>query len=485
MKYDVAIGLEIHVELATRTKLFCGCPSRFGAPPNTLVCPICLGLPGSLPVLNRRAVELGILAALALGAEVAAESVFARKNYFYPDLPKGYQISQYERPLATGGELSWEGPGGPRTARIRRVHLEEDAGKSLHGEDAARSGSAAGYSLLDFNRCGVPLIEIVTEPDLTSPEDARAFLETLRQLLAYTDVSDVKLEEGSLRCDANVSLRPAGAAQPGVPVEIKNVNSFRFVQRALAYEIERQAARLAAGHPVARETRQYREATGSTESLRSKEQAHDYRYFPDPDLVPVAVDPEWIESLRRSLPELPEARRARYRSQYGLTAQEAALVTASLPLAGFFEATVAGGADPREAANWLVGELARLLNAHAADPSALKIGPGHLVELLGLLAAGVLSRPLAKEVFEESFLSGRRPADIVQARGLSQTTDEAELARQVEAVLAAHTGPAGDYRAGKERALGFLVGQVMRATGGRANPGTVNRLLRDRLGREG
>ena len=480
--YLAAIGLEIHVELKTRTKLFCGCPNRFGAPPNRLVCPVCLALPGTLPVLNRRAVELGVLAALALGCQVAPESVFARKNYFYPDLPKGYQISQYERPLASGGQLTFTVRGVPETVRLRRVHLEEDAGKSLHGDDALRAAAGpVNHSLLDFNRCGVPLIEIVTEPDLDSPDAARAFLETLKQVLEHAGVSDVKLQEGSLRCDANVSVRRAGCDQPGIPVEIKNLNSFRFVHRAIAYEIDRQSALLDAGRPVVRETRQYLESTGTTEKLRSKEQADDYRYFPDPDLLRLRIDPDWLERLREQLPELPSARRERYRREHGLPDQDAEQLVASLPLAHFFERAAALGADPRAAANWTLVELVRLMNAHGRPADEIPLPPEHLVELMALLQSGVLSRPLAREVMEESFLTGRPPRDIVAASGVTQLTDEAQVAAMVDQVIAAHPGPAADYRAGKDRALDFLVGQIMRASRGRANPALVNRILLERL----
>jgi len=481
-RFAAAIGLEIHVELKTRTKLFCGCPNRFGAPPNRLVCPVCLGLPGTLPVLNRRAVELGILASLALGCQVAPESVFARKNYFYPDLPKGYQLSQYEQPLASGGQLTFPVGGSPRTVRLRRVHLEEDAGKSLHGDDAARAAGTPGrHSLLDFNRCGVPLIEIVTEPELNSPDEARAFLEALKQVLEHAGVSDVKLQEGSLRCDANVSVRPAECDQPGIPVEIKNLNSFRFVHRAAAHEIERQSALLAAGKPVERETRQYLESTGTTETLRRKEQADDYRYFPDPDLLRLRVDPDWLNRLREQLPELPAARRERYRREFGLADEDAEQLVAGLALAGYFERAVALGAEPRIAANWTLVELVRLLNAHGRPADAIPLPPEHLVELIALLQAGTLSRPLARTVLEDSFLSGRSPRTIAAASGVTQLTDEAQVAAMVDQVIAAHPGPAADYRAGKGRALDFLVGQIMRQSQGRANPALVNRILRERL----
>jgi len=498
--YEAVIALEVHVELSTRTKAFCGCPTAFGAEPNTQVCPVCLGHPGVLPVLNRRAVELAVRAALSLNCTVHLESVFARKNYFYPDLPKGYQITQYDRPLATGGWLDVEVGGETRRIRIRRVHLEEDTGKLFHGEQAALAvgtdpSSLEHWSLVDYNRAGVPLIEIVSEPDARSPEEARAYLEELRSVLEYAGVSDVRLEEGSMRCEPNVSLRPLGSDRLGTPVELKNLNSFRSVERALAHEIRRQAALLDSGQAVRRETRAWDELAGATRFMRAKETADDYRYFPEPDLPPLVLDPEWVEGIRRTLPELRAARRERLVAAYGLTPYDARVLTASRALSDYYEDAVrlareAGAADPKTVANWVMGDLSRLLNETQTSPGALrsKSSPfpaAALAELLGLVKDGVLSGKMAKEVLEECFRTGRSPRAVVGERGLSQITDASALEDLVRRVVEANPKVVAELRGGKEKAMGFLVGQVIRETGGKANPQLVNELIRRVLGSEG
>ncbi len=473
--YETVIGLEVHIQLSTATKMFCGCAVAFGAPPNTLVCPVCLGLPGSLPVLNRRAVELGLRTALVLGCRIHAESQFHRKNYYYPDLPKNFQISQYQYadhpPLATGGALTLEA-GPPRRIGIRRVHLEEDTGKLVHAE---------GRSLIDYNRSGVPLMEVVTEPDLRSPEDARAFLAQLRTILQYAGVSSGRLEEGTFRCDANLSLRVPGGP-PGIRSEVKNMNSLRSVERALHFEEARQRDILDRGEPVVQETRHWDEHREITFSSREKEEAQDYRYFPEPDLVPLRVDEAWIARIRADLPELPEARRRRYQDVWGLPEHDARLVTATRPMADFFEETVRLFAQPKIVSNWLVGDVAAYLNAAGLEIDDVPMRPAHLADLLRLTDSGTLSGRSAKDVLEEMLRTGRPPAEIVRERGMVQISDEGLLRRLVDEVIAEQPGPVGDVRAGKERAMAFLVGQVMKKTQGRANPDLVNRILRERLG---
>lgn len=456
--------------------MFCGCAVAFGAPPNTLVCPVCLGLPGSLPVLNRRAVELGVRTALVLGCRIHAESQFHRKNYYYPDLPKNFQISQYQYadhpPLATGGVLTLEPGGSPRPIGVRRVHLEEDTGKLVHAE---------GRSLIDYNRSGVPLMEVVTEPDLRSPEDARVFLAELRTILQYAGVSSGRLEEGTFRCDANLSLRVPGGP-PGVRSEIKNMNSLRSVERALHFEEARQREVLDRGEPVIQETRHWDEHREITFSSREKEEAQDYRYFPEPDLVPLRVDEAWITRIRADLPELPDARRRRYQEVYGLPEHDARLVTATRPMAHFFEETVRLFAQPKIVSNWLVGDVAAYLNAAGREIDDVPMRPAHLADLLRLIDSGTLSGRSAKDVLEEMLRTGRAAGEIVRERGMVQISDEGLLRRLVDEVIAEQPGPVGDVRAGKERAMAFLVGQVMKKTQGRANPDMVNRILRERLG---
>ncbi|MBS3898967.1 MAG: Asp-tRNA(Asn)/Glu-tRNA(Gln) amidotransferase subunit GatB [Dethiobacter sp.] len=473
-KYETVIGLEVHVELATATKIFCSCPTEFGKEPNTHVCPVCLGLPGSLPVLNKRVVEFAIKAGLALNCQIPRFAKFDRKNYFYPDLPKAYQISQYDLPLAISGYLEFEVNGETKRVGITRVHLEEDAGKLVHAE-------FADYSLADYNRTGVPLIEIVSEPDLRSPEEAKAYLEKLKSVIQYTGISDVKMEEGSLRCDANVSIMPAGSKEFGTRSEIKNMNSFKAVQRGLAYEVERQKEVLEAGGKVVQETRRWDEHKGVTYAMRSKEEAHDYRYFPDPDLVPVMVEPAWVEEIRQSLPEMPDARRKRYQSEWGLPEYDAAVITASKAMADFFEATLAEYHDAKAVANSLLGEILKYLNAQGIEIHQTKLTPAHLAELLMLQADGTISGKIAKTVFEEMFSSGKKAAEIVQEQGLVQISDKDAIAAIIAQVIADNPKSVQDFKAGTEKALGFLVGQVMKISKGRANPEMANQLLREKL----
>ena len=475
--FEGVIGLEIHAQLLTETKIFCGCGIAFGAAPNTHTCPVCLGLPGALPVLNRRAVELALRAGLALGCTIQHRSVFARKNYFYPDLPKGYQISQYEHPLATGGELLWVDDAGRHSVRIIRVHLEEDPGKSLH----IGAGQSDWYTYLDFNRSGVPLVEIVTHPDLRAPRAAADFFARLRAILLALGVSDGNMDEGSLRCDANVSIRPVGESALGVKVEVKNINSFRFLHRAIEHELARQTALVRGGGQVVQETRRWDEATGRTASMRSKEEAHDYRYFPEPDLPPVEVSAAWIAEVRATLPELPEARKQRFIRDYGLPAADAAQLADTEALARFFEDTAASAGSPKAASNWVTGEVTRRLKADGAGIEVVGVTPAALGGLIRLVETGVISGSAGKDVFERMYGSAREAEEIVRAEGLSQIGDEVELNDIVTRVIVEHEDAAGRFRAGNEGSLGFLVGQVMRVTRGRANPSMTKELLRRAL----
>jgi aspartyl-tRNA(Asn)/glutamyl-tRNA(Gln) amidotransferase subunit B len=474
LSFEAVIGLEIHAHLLTASKMFCGCSTAFGAPPNTHVCPVCLGLPGALPVINRAAVDYGIRAGLALDCRINESSVFARKNYFYPDLPKGYQISQYEQPLATGGVVEFISSSGPRRVGITRVHLEEDAGKSLH-EGFADSDE---NTYVDYNRSGVPLIEIVTEPDLRSAAEAAEFFGRLRAILVWLGINDGNMEEGSLRCDANVSVRRVGATTLGTKAEVKNLNSFRFLQKALQYEIERQIQVVDEGGRVVQETRLWDPASGETLSMRSKEEAHDYRYFPEPDLPVLIVDEARVAAVRTAMPlELPDDRRQRFVTAYGLPEYDANQLTQSRALADFFEDTVRAGCAPKSASNWMMGELARALKAAGREIADSPVPPARLAELLALIDDGTISGAMAKGVFEKMLASGDRAGDIVKAEGLTQISDDSEIAARIDEVLRRHGDAVAQYRGGKATALGFLVGQVMKATGGKANPKRVNELL--------
>jgi aspartyl-tRNA(Asn)/glutamyl-tRNA(Gln) amidotransferase subunit B len=480
MAFEAVIGIETHVELTTASKMFCGCPVDFGAPPNTNVCPVCLGLPGALPVVNARAVEYALKIGLGLNCDIAAHSVFARKNYFYPDMPKNYQISQYDEPLCTGGYLDIELDGGSHRIGITRVHMEEDTGKSTHVGVGGRI-HAADYSLVDFNRAGVPLMEIVSEPDIRSPEQARAFVVELRGVVLRLGVSDAKLEEGSMRFDGNISLRPAGTKAFGTKVEIKNMNSIRSLHRALDYEIERQRLLLEAGEPVLQETRHWDEEGGSTSGMRSKEEAFDYRYFPEPDLVPVAVDRAWRERVAGSLPELPAAARARYQAM-GLDPAAAGLIARELEYGAVFEQAVAAGGEPRTVANWLTGEVTALLRRNDGSLAGSPIDGAGLAELSKMVQDRLLSASAAKEVLAGVADGEGAPADVARARDLIQVSDTAALEPVIDEVLAANPEALAKLAEGDDKVIGFLIGQVMRATGGKADPGAVTAIIRSRAG---
>ncbi len=472
--YETVIGLEVHAELSTQTKIFCSCSTEFGTPPNTQTCPICLGHPGVLPVLNRQAVEFAMKAALALNCNIADVSKFDRKNYFYPDLPKAYQISQYDQPIGTDGWLEIEVDGKKKRIGITRVHLEEDAGKLIHSD----SGDG---TLVDYNRVGVPLIEIVSEPDMRSPEEGRAYLEKLKQIIQYTGVSDVKMEEGSLRCDANISLRPVGSTPFGTKTEMKNLNSFRNVERALKYEEERQAQVLSDGGTIVQQTMRWLEDQGRTKVMRSKEEAHDYRYFPEPDLVQLQIDEAWKGRVKDSLPELPDARRDRYMSDFSLSAYDAGLLTASPKIADFFDQVAAAGADPKSASNWVTSELLGYLNNQGKELEETRITADSLARMIQLIDKGTISSKLAKKVFKELVEQGGDPAKVVEEKGWVQISDEGKLKEIVSDVLQAHPQSVIDYKNGKDRALGFLVGQVMKSTKGKANPKMVNQLILENI----
>ncbi|WP_070120941.1 Asp-tRNA(Asn)/Glu-tRNA(Gln) amidotransferase subunit GatB [Bacillus marinisedimentorum] len=468
MNFETIIGLEVHVELKTNSKIFCGCSTDFGAPPNTQTCPICLGHPGVLPVMNKQAVEFAMRAAMALNCEIATDTKFDRKNYFYPDNPKAYQISQFDKPIGENGWIEIEVNGEKKKIGITRLHLEEDAGKLTHTDDG---------SLVDFNRVGTPLIEIVSEPDMRTPEEAYAYLEKLKSIIQYTGVSDCKMEEGSLRCDANLSIRPIGQEKFGTKTELKNLNSFSFVQKGLEYEEVRQEKELLAGGEILQETRRYDEQTKKTILMRVKEGSDDYRYFPEPDLVDFYIDDEWKEKVRAQIPELPDERRARYVNELGLPAYDAHVLTLTKEMSDFFEATIDKGADAKQAANWLMGEVSGYLNQNAKEFHDVALTPEGLAKLVGLIEKGTISSKIAKKVFKDLIEKGGDPEAIVKEKGLVQISDEGELRKIVTGILDENGQSIEDYKNGKDRALGFLVGQVMKATKGKANPPMVNKLL--------
>lgn len=477
-KYESVIGLEVHVQLATRTKIFCGCPTGFGAPPNTNVCPVCLALPGALPVLNKQAVDFAIKAGLALHCRINPESIFARKNYFYPDLPKGYQISQYDKPLAEHGYVEIEVDGKKKRIGITRIHMEDDAGKSIH--DGFRDSDK--YSYVDLNRSGTPLIEIVTEPDIRSSDEAYAFVTELKQVLQYVEVSDCDMEKGNLRCDANVSVRLWGAEKFGTKAEVKNVNSFRFLKMALDYEIPRQVGIVESGGRVIQETRLFNANTGETVGMRSKEQAHDYRYFPEPDLEPLRISEEWRNAVRATMPELPADKRARFIEQFGLREYDAQVLTAEKATAEYFEEVAKVSGDGRAAANWVQGDLAAALKELGKGITESPVSAANLGDLLKLVSSGELSGKLAKEVFAKMLATGDTARAIVDREGLKQISDTGALDKILDEVLTANPKQVEQYKSGKTQVIGFLVGQVMKASKGQANPAAVNEMLKAKLG---
>jgi len=478
MDYEAVIGLEVHAELLTESKVFCGCSAKFGAPPNQNTCPVCLAMPGSLPVLNRRVVEFAIRAGLAVQCTIARNSRWARKNYFYPDLPKGYQISQYELPLCLGGRIDIETNGNAKSVRLTRIHMEEDTGKNIH--DA--HGDA---SLVDFNRCGVPLLEIVSEPDMGSAQEAGAYLRKLRAILQYLEICDGNMEEGSFRCDANVSVRPRGATELGTKVEIKNMNSFRNVERAIEYELKRQADVLNDGGRLVQETRLWDPDREITRPMRSKEFAHDYRYFPEPDLLPLIVSDAWVDEVRRTLPELPDARRRRFGQEYGLPEYDAEVLTMRKDVADYYEEAVRRHRNPKALSNWVMGDVLRIIKERKLDNALVihdwPVPPERLAAMVELLDTGEISGKIAKSVFEEMVSTGKTPVQIVAEQGLTQISDDAAILTAIDAVIAANAGKVEEYRSGKDKLFGFFVGQVMKATQGKANPQKLNELLKARL----
>ncbi|MBM3756722.1 MAG: Asp-tRNA(Asn)/Glu-tRNA(Gln) amidotransferase subunit GatB [Acidobacteria bacterium] len=476
-QYEMVIGLEVHCQLATKTKIFCGCAVDTGSDPNTNVCPVCLGLPGALPVLSRAAVDLAIRGAVALNCQVQSESVFARKNYFYPDLPKGYQISQYDKPYALRGHLDITTSAGEKRIGITRIHMEDDAGKSQH--DGFRDSDR--YTYVDLNRSGTPLIEIVSEPDLRSSDEAFAYMTEVKQALQFAEVSTCDMEKGHLRCDANVSVRKKGATTLGTRAEVKNVNSFRFLKQAIDYEFERQVAIVESGGHIVQETRLFDANTGETFSMRSKEDAHDYRYFPEPDLVPLRIGAAWFDEVKSAMPELPQARRARFSTQYGLSDYDVNVLTATRDLADYFERVASSAGDAKAAANWVMGDLSAALKAGDIEIGASPVKPESLGSLIKLIASGELSGKLAKEIFPKMFATGDEPAAIMDREGLRQISDSSAIEKIVDEVLAANPKQVEQYKGGKTTVIGFLVGQVMKASRGQAAPGAVNALLAEKL----
>lgn len=475
MNYETIIGLEIHAELSTKTKAFCSCKNEFGGEVNTNCCPVCMGYPGTLPVLNKKVVEYAVRAGLALGCEISLYSKTDRKNYFYPDLPKAYQISQYDMPLCKNGKIKIEVDGQEKHIGITRIHIEEDAGKLIHGTESE------DYSLVDFNRCGVPLIEIVSEPDMRSPLEARLYLEKLKGILEYLEISDCKMQEGSLRCDANISIRPVGQKEFGTKTEIKNMNSMKALQRALEYEEERHKKVLSEGGTIIQETRRWDEAKGITVSMRTKEQAHDYRYFPEPDLVPIILNEERIEGIKKDLPELPDEKRKRFVQEYGIPDYDASVLTLTKELSDYFEACAKGHKNPKAISNWVMGEILRIMKEKELELKDLKIKPESLRKLVNLVEEGVLSSTGAKQVFEEMFKTGEEPESLVDKLGLRQISDEGAIVELVKKVLSENQKSVVDYKNGKSNALGFLVGQCMKASKGKGNPQLINKILKDLL----
>lgn len=478
MKYEAVIGLEVHTELQTTTKIFCGCKTSFGAEPNTNVCPVCLGLPGVLPVLNKRVLEFAVRAGLALNCEISRFSKFDRKNYYYPDLPKNFQTSQFDLPICERGHLDIEVNGEKKQIRITRAHMEEDAGKLVHH---GTSITDSDYSLVDYNRIGTPLLEIVTEPDMRSAKEAVAYLEKMRAILQYIGISDCRMEEGSLRCDANVSVRPVGQKELGTKTEIKNINSFKGVEKAIEYEALRQAEILEDGGKIIQETRTWDEKEGVTKSMRTKEEANDYRYFPEPDLAPFTVSEEYIEDIRKTLPELPDERRERYIANFGLSSTDAQYMTNDKDTSDYFEKVVAAGADPKASVNWIMGEFASQLSNAGIEIAKAPVTPENLAKLLALIAKGTISGKIAKKVFAEMWKDGADPEEIVKAQGLVQISDTGALKELVVKVIANNPKAVEDFKAGKKKAVGALVGQIMKETKGKANPKVINELLNDEL----
>ena len=478
MKYEAVIGLEVHTELQTTTKIFCGCKTSFGAEPNTNVCPVCLGLPGVLPVLNKRVLEFAVRAGLALNCEISRFSKFDRKNYYYPDLPKNFQTSQFDLPICERGHLDIEVNGEKKQIRITRAHMEEDAGKLVHH---GTSITDSDYSLVDYNRTGTPLLEIVTEPDMRSAKEAVAYLEKMRAILQYIGISDCRMEEGSLRCDANVSVRPVGQKELGTKAEIKNINSFKGVEKAIEYEALRQAEILEDGGKILQETRTWDEKEGVTKSMRTKEEANDYRYFPEPDLAPFTVSEEYIEDIRKTLPELPDERRERYIANFGLSSTDAQYMTNDKDTSDYFEKVVAAGADPKASVNWIMGEFASQLSNAGIEIAKAPVTPENLAKLLALIAKGTISGKIAKKVFADMWKDGADPEEIVKAQGLVQISDTGALKELVVKVIANNPKAVEDFKAGKKKAVGALVGQIMKETKGKANPKVINELLNDEL----
>lgn len=479
MEYEAVIGLEVHAQMLTETKIFCGCSTKFGAEPNTQTCPVCIGMPGVLPVLNKKALEYAIKTGLSMNCSISQYSRFARKNYFYPDLPKGYQISQYELPICENGYIEIIIDGLSKKIRITRIHMEEDAGKNIHE-------GTGDYSFVDLNRAGVPLMEIVSEPDIRTPQEAVEYLKKLRTILRYIEVCDGNMEQGSLRCDANVSIRKKGQEEFGVKVELKNMNSFKFVEKALEYEIRRQIRVLEEGGKIIQETRLWNSSLGITESMRGKEEAHDYRYFPEPDLVPIIVDDKWIEQIRQSLPELPDKKRERFVSEYGISENDADFLVSEKAIANWFEKAVKLGGQPKTVTNWIKGDLMKLLNADNRSFDDCPVKPEQLVDMLKYIENGTISGKIAKVVFEEIYRISSTskeisPEEIIREKGLLQITDRDEIEKVVDEIISKHQKEAERYKSGEEKLLGFFVGQIMKATKGKANPQIVNELLKKKL----